>query len=274
MQCRVAVVQYRVKQFDHKKNFRTIERYIAKAAKKKADIIVFPEDAVEGWIKYRPDLVDYQHARCAQFQKLAKQYKIAIVPGSIMEGDAKGIYNTTYFIDSDGSILGTYRKVHLWLPERGAYTPGHTSVVCQTKFGKIGLAICWDLAFPELFRSMARKNAQIVICPSYWCYEDAGRGQLYDKRSEEKAIDAFCVERAFENEIILVFCNAAGVQVFGHNREKLVGHSQVTEPFKGVVKKFNHHREGMFIAEVDTSILRQAETSYKIKNDLRKNLRL
>ncbi len=178
----------------------------------------------------------------------------------------------TYYIDREGAILGSYRKVHLWLPERRAYLPGRKSTVFHTEFGLIGLAICWDLAFPELFRSMVKKGAQIVICPSYWCYEDAGRGQQYDKRSEATFIDATCIERAFENEMFVVFCNAAGVQYFGRNKSKLVGHSQVTEPFKGVVKKLNDHRERMFIASIDTRVLQTAETSYEIRRDLRKKL--
>ncbi len=71
-----------------------MEMYIAKAAKTKADIVVFPEDAIAGWIVDRPDLADYHDKYRAHFQLLAKKYRIAIVPGSIREGDAKGIYNT------------------------------------------------------------------------------------------------------------------------------------------------------------------------------------
>lgn len=272
MHCRVAVVQCTIAQRDPKRNLKNATAYIAKAAAANADIVIFPEDLVAGSIEGIGELVDYQHEYRANFQALAKKYHIAIVPGSIIEGDKTGIYNTTYYIDSNGEVLATYRKVHLWLSERGDYTPGHKATVFKTKFGMMGLAICWDLAFPELFRSMAKQGANIVFCPSYWCYGDAGRGVLYDKNSEATFVDALCVERAFENEMIIVYCNAAGTVLFGKNREKLVGHSQITEPFKGAIKKFNHHRQGMFVVDIDTRILRDAEKSYQIRKDLEQKM--
>ena len=86
-----------------------------------------------------------------RFQQLAAQYAIDIVPGSIIEGDANGLFNTTYYIASNGEIRGRYRKVNLWLPERGYITPGDELPVFETQYGRVGLIICWDLMFPETF---------------------------------------------------------------------------------------------------------------------------
>jgi predicted amidohydrolase len=80
-------------------------------------------------------------------------------------------------------------------------------------------------------------------------------------------VNALCVTRAFENEIVLIYANVAGTSGYeGHNG---IGQSQITLPFKGAVSSLNHNREAMFIQEVDTSILADAEEAYQIKQDLK-----
>jgi predicted amidohydrolase len=68
------------------------------------------------------------------------------------------LHNTTYYIDSSGKIKSRYRKVNLWRSERKYFVPGHKVSVFNTKFGKIGLIICWDLIFPEVFRKMVKRG--------------------------------------------------------------------------------------------------------------------
>jgi predicted amidohydrolase len=160
--------------------------------------------------------------------------------------------------------------LNLWLPERSYITPGNEVAVFTTDFGKVGLMICWDLMFPEMFRAMVRQDVEIVICPSYWCFEDAGEGIKYDANSEVKLVNALCVVRAFENELILVYANAAGSLNVEGMEENLIGRSQVTVPFKGSLTLLDHNREAMFVQEVDTRILQDAEISYEIRKDLLK----
>ena len=260
MKVKIAVVQFEAKKSSEEENIKRAERFIKKAAVLKADLIVFPEDFVS---RATPDKIEFRSSKknlnC--FKELAKKYRIDIVPGSFIQKEGSKIYNTAYYINSKGKILSKYRKIHLWLTEKEKMKPGRNVSVFKTKYGKVGLIICWDLMFPEIFNRMVNKGVQIVICPTYWCYEDAGKGIKYDKNSEVKLIDSLCVERAFEEEIALVFCNASGKYL----KKNLLGHSQITVPFKGAIKKFSHNKEGMFIQEVDTSILRDAEISYKIR---------
>jgi predicted amidohydrolase len=272
MRITIAVVQFEIAQFDPEKNLARAEGFLQEAARHKADLIVFPEDFVLGPLNGRADLADFEGRYVRHFQELARRYAIEIVPGSIIEGDEKGLYNTAYYIDRTGQILGRYRKVNLWLSERSYVDPGQQAVVCETRFGKIGLAICWDLAFPELFRAMLAEGAEIVLCPSYWCYEDAGIGMQHDPDSDVKFVDALCTARAFEQEIILVYANAAGVLELGEEHGTLLGHSQITVPFKGALHICEHNREEMFIETIDTAILADAETAYEIRSDLRKGL--
>src|SRR3989344_2913835 len=242
MKIKIAVVQFDIRQFSPEENLKRAEVFISKAALAKAHIIVFPEDFLTGPIERRRELADGNNTYRKQFQNLARQYKIDIVPGSFIELDHKGLHNTTYYIDATGKVKARYRKVNLWLSERKYITPGNEVSVFNTQFGKIGLIICCDLIFPEIFRKMANKGVNIVICPSYW---------------------------TFENEIIMVYCNSAGNLILPKFKGKLLGHSQIAVPFMGAIKKLEHNNEEMFVQEVDTAILKDAEKAYKIRKDLK-----
>ncbi len=268
MQLKVAVVQFEISQFTPQENLTKAEQFIQQAVASAADLVVFPEDFLVGPLNGRADLADFDTQYVKHFQQLASQYHIDIVPGSIIEGDESGLYNTAYYIDRSGDILGKYRKVNLWLPERSYVTPGNDITVFATRFGKVGLIICWDLMFPEIFRAMVKEGVEIVICPSYWCLEDAGNGQQFNPHAEVMLVNALCIARAFEHEIVLVYANAAGKTIVDGNKCTLIGQSQVTVPFKGPLDIVMHNDEAMFVQEVDTAILAIAEESYEIRSDL------
>ncbi len=269
MSINIAVVQFEIQQFAPEENLKKAEHFIQQASSE-AQIIVFPEDFLVGPLNGRSEFVDREGRYVGYFQELAARYKIDIVAGSIPEGYSSGLYNTSYYIDSAGTIRGRYRKMNLWHPERSYTKAGSEVCVFDTSYGRVGLIICWDLMFPEIFRAMVRQGVEIVICPSYWCLEDAGVGMQYDERAEIKLVNALCVARAFENEIVLVYANAAGAVQSEEMSGTLIGQSQVTVPFKGAICALNHNREEILVAEVDTSILGDAEQAYLIRQDLKK----
>jgi predicted amidohydrolase len=273
MKVKIAVVQFEIKQFSPKENLERAGMFVKDAAYSKADIIVFPEDFLTGPIIGKREYADRDNEYLRFFQRAAKKNGIDIVPGSIIEEENGSLYNVAYYISSNGKVKAKYRKINLWLPERKYLTPGNELSVFNTKYGKIGLAICWDLAFPEMFRKMTLRGARIVICPSYWAQGDAGIGLKYDRASEVKFVNSVCASRAFENCIALVYCNPAGELHVKKGRrfinEALIGNSQVTIPFRGCIKRLDHNKEEMFIEEIDTAILSDAERSYKIRKDLK-----
>ncbi len=265
----IAVVQFEITQHEPAINLDRMKRFVAEAAAAHADIIVFPEDAVSGPVNGDAQFVDFAGSYLHYFQQLAREYALDIVPGSIIEGDASGWYNTAYYIDSAGVVKGKYRKINLWHPERSYLAAGDMAPVFETAHGKVGLIICWDLIFPEVFRAMVRAGVDIVICPSYWCFEDAGIGLKHNPDAEVHAVDALCIARAFENEIVLIYANAAASTMGDDSiKEHLIGRSQITLPFKGAVRILNHVHEEMFIQSIDTTILQDAESAYKIRSDL------
>ncbi len=267
----IAIVQFEPKGNSYKENLKSAEYFIKRASEKKANIIVFPENFLSRAIRHKRDFIDTKMISKEYFKNLAKKYHIDIVTGSILEKNFFGfIYNTAYYIDCKGNVRSKYRKINLWDIEKKYIESGKKASVFKTKYGKIGLIICWDLIFSDNFKKMVKKGVEVVICPAHWCSGDAKLGLKYDRESEIKLVDSLCVERAFENEIILVFCNTAGKLRLKNSWDISIGHSQVTEPFRGCIKKLNHNREAMFIQKINTDILKDAESSYRIRKDLQK----
>lgn len=118
----------------------------------------------------------------ANYQSLARELAICLVPGTIVEkhtvhpadpdADAQTkdvFYNTAYFIAPSGDILGSYRKKNLWLPERQFLTGSGDDPhqVFDTPVGRVGMLVCWDIAFPEAFRELVSRGVELVIVPTF-----------------------------------------------------------------------------------------------------------
>ncbi len=232
-----------------------------------ADVIVFPELFLTGPTNGNHKLVDFEGRYRQRLQRLAAEQKIDIVTGSLIEGDQTGLHNTTYYIDRHGEILGQYHKINLWQPERQHLKAGSQSKVFNTTYGRVGLSICWDIVTPGLFRQMAQQGVELVFCPSYWCAQLYGNEVKHDLLAEKKHVDALCVTRAFENEIIFAYCNAAGkcAQANEAFPKELIGHTQITVPFRGALQCLEHNSEEMLVQEIDTEILQDAEDLYGLR---------
>ena len=254
---KLALVQMDIVQQQPEKNIAKIEHFIKNA---KVDVIVFPEDCLTGSVRSRPDLIDNNYKYKRFFQHLAKKYRIDIVTGSFTEKHGKKLYNTCYYIDKDGRAIAKYRKINLWLSEREQVNSGKDVVVFNTNHGKAGLAICWDLVNPLIFRAMAKKGARIIYCPSFWSSAGISNFEI-----EKNNINAICHARALENELALVYVNAAGTRA---KNDELIGYSQVTVPIKGAIARLNHNKERMLIADLDLNILKGANRIYKIRDDI------
>jgi len=112
--------------------------------------------------------------------ELARRHSMWILGGSILERDGERIFNTSLLFDRAGEPVARYRKIHLFdvdlpgqppLRESFTYSPGEEVVTAGTEFGRIGLSICYDLRFPELYRILAVHGAEIVLVPSAFTYE-------------------------------------------------------------------------------------------------------
>ena len=150
---------------------RLFEPLIAEAAKKKADFVVLPET-----LTFFGSGRTY--AECAEqipgpstkyFGALAKKHDLYIVAG-LLERDKNLVYNVAVLIGPDGNVVGNYRKVCLPRGEiEGGLSPGTEYPVFQTRFGKVGMMVCYDGFFPEVARNLSNNGAEIIAWPVWGC---------------------------------------------------------------------------------------------------------
>jgi len=201
---------------------------------------------------------------------LAEEHGLYIVMGTMVERDGENNYNTSVLIDDSGKILGKYRKIRLWVPEKLYLDNGNETPIFRTRFGKIGITICWDVAFPEITKEMAMKGAKMVFCPSFWCFEDkygalkskALKEQVPDINAEAIFVDACASARAIENAIVHTYVNGCGV----YENYRLIGHTQINIPFYGTVVLAKENEE-LLIKDVELNLTDLAEKVYELKKD-------
>ena len=141
-------------------NLFHMETLLRKAMESHPDtqLIIFPELAVTGYqcgknFKDLAETVTINSTSVKKMSALAKEFHVHIVYG-MAEKEEDILYNSQFFIDDTGVLLGTYRKVHLFDSEKNYFTPGDQFKVFNTKIGRIGLFICYDAFFPEAARSL------------------------------------------------------------------------------------------------------------------------
>lgn len=250
MELTIALVQLEVVPSDPLKNLERMETFIQKAAKDGADLVVFPEDAVTGPLAGQTAYVVHAPEYLAHFQRLAVKYQVDLVPGTWTVRLGHALYNTAYYINKDGSVAGSYHKINLWETEKLAITPGARVAVFPTAHGMVGLIICWDISFPLLFADMNALGVELVISPTYWSFTRPAQTVEDVVDDEVLLIDSLCTTRAFENNIIFAYCNAAGsLQAKGVDAV-LSGRSQITHPTEMVVAKAEGNAERMITARV------------------------
>ncbi|KAI8937025.1 hypothetical protein NX059_006247 [Plenodomus lindquistii] len=208
---KVAVIQLYPKPMSPSHNFNKAANFIRSAASQGAELAVLPEYHLTSWHPKDPEftnLCDDWEAYLQKYQDLAKECGICIVPGTIVEshrGEEKEenrLINVAYFIDQEGEVRGKYVKKNLWGPERDHLTGSgrENHEVFDTPIGKIGMLICWDLAFPEAFRELIAQGAKIIIIPTFWKLDDCNEAGLKQNPAAEALfLDSMLTARAFEN---------------------------------------------------------------------------
>ncbi|MCP5558686.1 MAG: carbon-nitrogen hydrolase family protein [Verrucomicrobiaceae bacterium] len=144
---------------------------IAEAAAKKADIVVLPETLTfYGTGKTMEECAEPVPGPSTEyFGGLAKQHDLYIVAG-LVEREGKVLYNVAALIGPDGKLAGKYRKVSLPRSEiTSGITPGHDYPVFQTRFGKVGMMVCYDGFFPEVARELSNRGAEVIAWPVWGC---------------------------------------------------------------------------------------------------------
>jgi len=163
--------------FDKTESMATAERFVKEAAANGAQVISLPEM----WnCPYSNDYfrayAEPEDGQTVEFlSRLAAEEQIYLIGGSIPELDENQVYNTSFSFDRKGKIIGKHRKVHLFdidveggirFMESDTLTAGREMTVIDTEYCKIGVAICYDVRFPEWFRKMALAGAKVIVLPA------------------------------------------------------------------------------------------------------------
>ena len=152
-------------------NCRMYEPFVAAAARQKADLVVLGETLtyVNLGKKYHEVAEPIPGPSTDYFGRLAKEHNLYIVPG-LLERDGHLVYNVAVLIGPDGKIVGKYRKTCLPRGEvEGGLAPGSEYPVFQTRFGKVGLMVCYDGFFPEVARELTNRGAEVIAWPVWGC---------------------------------------------------------------------------------------------------------
>ena len=175
-QIKAAAIQMKC-DLEHKKNLQKAEQMIRKAAAEGANIILLPELFEREYFCQQRRYDFYSYARTVEESeavtmgvRLAKELGV-VLPISFYERDVNNLYNSIACIDGDGTILGVYRITHIpddhYYQEKFYFTPGDTGFrAFKTRYGTIGVGICWDQWFPETARGLALKGAELLFYPT------------------------------------------------------------------------------------------------------------
>ena len=240
---------------DVKQNLKTALSYICEAAKQEADLIAFPENVLYmgSSSRYRELASPIPGKVTDIFQKEAVEHNIAILLGSIPELNAEDpgrFFNTSIIINKRGEIIAKYRKIHLadvdlpgaYLQESKHFLRGSEITVRDHDIGKIGLAICYDLRFPNLFQQLAAQGAEIIFLPAAFTLRTGKDHWLPLLRA-----------RAIENQVYLI----APAQFGYHSKSRIsYGSSVMIDPWGSIICRAPE-KPGLVYGEIDLNYLNQ-----------------
>ncbi|CAM2855402.1 MULTISPECIES: carbon-nitrogen family hydrolase [Dermacoccus] len=240
-----------------------------------ADLVVLPELWSAGGFDYPawPDKAQDVEGPVAQaLSEAAANLGAYVHAGSIIEksgepgAEGRGLWNTSMVFDPDGELVGTYRKIHRFGFGNGEpklLEAGEDVVVLDfdepssgdesgSNSVKVGLATCYDLRFPELFRKQVDEGAEIFVIPAAW------------PAARIAAWRTLLQARAIENQVFVIACNTAGT----HAKTEMGGNSAVISP-SGEVLAEAGRGERVLTLDIDVDEVRAARESFPVLSDRR-----
>jgi len=224
--CQIAVTD------DKRKNLDKAESMIVAAQKKGAQLVVLPEmfNCPYSTAFFEPFAEAIPTGEsCRRLAGLAKKLKIQIVGGTIPEIASGKIYNTSPVFGADGKLMARHRKMHLFdvslkgvrMKESDVLAAGRAITVFKTPFGPMGLAVCYDIRFPEIFRLMLKEKIVAVVMPGAFS-EVTGTAHWH----------ALLRMRAVDNQIYMIAASPARLKMADY---KAYGHSLISDPWGEII---------------------------------------
>lgn len=195
--------------------------------------------------------------RIERLAEVARRHGIWIHGGSVLELDGDRVFNTSVLVDRTGDLVATYRKIHLFdadppgaVPSRESFVfaAGEQVVTAETEFGRVGLTICYDVRFPELYRELAVRGAVVLFVPAAFRYE-TGRDHW----------DVLLRARAVEDQAFVVAAAQWGTWGPPERVRRNFGNSLVADPWGRVVARAPDG-VGLTVAELELSEIDRVRT--------------
>lgn len=222
----------------------------------RSDLVLLPEMWPSGFFsfsRYQNDSEPLDGATVTTLREKAKEKNCHLLMGSLVEREGDSLFNTSILIDPAGEIIARYRKIHLFgyqSAEKDLLTPGNEVVVAETPWGRCGIATCYDLRFPELFRKMVDLGATLFLVVSAWPLVRLDAWTLFNRA------------RAHENLAYLISCNCAGRDA----GNQYAGHSMMVDPLGKVVAEGDRN-ECFVSAEIDPELVDRTRTDFSALRD-------
>lgn len=276
MKIKAAITQFSMSK-NYNENIEKAKKLVQKASQMGANIILLPE-LFEG--EYFCQVEDYNNFDLAEntsssktiafFQKLAKEEGV-VLPISFFEKENNSYFNSLAMIDADGSLLGIYRKSHIptgeCYEEKFYFTPGDTGFkVFKTRFGNVGVGICWDQWFPETARILALKGAEILLFPTA-----IGSEPILPKDSKDHWQNTMRGHAA-ANIMPLLASNRVGTEKIQNSSMTFFGSSFISDQHGVLVKEMNRVDEGIAIASFDLDEINNERRDWGVFRDRRIDL--
>lgn len=242
---------------DPDKTLKKAGLLVSHAAASGAGLICFPEQFATGWDpRSNTHTEDSSGDIVLALRELAKENNIGIL-GSFRERNNPLPRNTSVVIGRDGRILAQYAKIHLFSPggEHEGFSPGSDLGIFTLGPLICGLAICYDLRFPELFRLYAKKGVQAIFIPAAW------------PKSRMKHWELFITARACENQMYVTGINTTGQTPV----DTYAGGSMTVDPHGSVICTANE-TEQLIFCDLDPAVVTAAQTSFPVAKDCREDL--
>ncbi len=213
----------------------------------------------------------HAHPLLERMQELARSLAV-VLPISFFERDGTAYYNSVAMIDSDGSLLGVYRKSHIpqgpGYEEKYYFTPGDTGFkVWQTQVGCVGVGICWDQWFPEAARAMSLLGAEILLYPTAIGSEP--QALTLDSQAHWQRV---MQGHAAANLIPLLAANRIGVEVGASCTLTFYGSSFIAGPTGEIIAAANRTERAVLCAEFDFAAIAEQRAAWGVFRDRRPDL--
>lgn len=274
---RVAAIQMSMA-VDTATNIAVAERLVRDAAAQGAHIVLIPELFEGHYFCKDQHAEELQralpldgHPTIAHFAKVARELQV-VLPLSLFERANNAYFNTVVVVDADGAVLGKYRKSHIpdgpGYSEKFYFSPGDTGFrVWQTKFGAVGVGICWDQWFPEAARSMALLGADVILYPTAIGSEP--QNPTWDSSAHWQRV---MQGHAAANLVPVVAANRTGREVGNPTTVTFYGSSFITDATGEKVAEAGRDDERVLVAEIDVEANRAMRAAWGLFRDRRPEL--